>query len=1101
MTLLAAIRLLLSAGMLLAPVLAQTTQGLIRGHIYDSSSGRVIEGAGVGYKNLSNGDTASADTNRTGMFAFNNVSPGIYSLHVTAAGYQSLDTSDIELFVAGRVELDIPLRPAADVYDQKNYFNGVISPPRRSSRDSAGRVIRFYAADLETTKSAYLPVLGGDSGLSQAAVSYVIDSRLINDLPLLGRDVYAALSLVAGVTSDAPTSRSLGLSANGQRPSSSNFLLDGLENNNSLLTGPMTTIAPEMVEEYRVSTNSFSAEYGRTSGYLANVVTRSGQNDWHGLVWINAKNEALNANDFQRNVDGRSRVPLKEWEPGLSAAGPVLRDRWFVSGAFDYLRFRSTLDTQTFVLPTSSFRPDPGSLAEQLLRTYPAPSIPGAGQSARVSLSPPTSLDRYLFLPRTDYLMKQGRQRLMARLALSKTSRPDLVWSPYNGFTTPLNSNDTNLAAAWTGLLRGGIVGEVRTGWSSDDLRFDRPHPEVPSLISLSDGATLPGSRTFYSFRNRSRTAEIVANASRLIERHLVKFGIGLLDRHIDGYLTPGRDGQFYFRNLQAWGQDRSSEGLMSESRLDWPGRLSPLNHDRNWTYKQFFAYLQDSYKLMPRLVLNYGLRYEYYGSPRTTGGGQDAIFQLGSGVSLAQRLSGARLVPLTPGQPLYSTTPNQWSVRVGFSYAFGSSAKTVLRGAYGIYYDRAFDNLWQNIRNNNNLFTSFPPPVGFDYLHAAGSLQSFSRDMLINPPLCDPAFDICEDRADAQLTLYDPGIGNAKVHNYFLGVQHQMASSLSVELTALGSNGRRLVTTDLVNRFGSTQSSQSNPDGRFNPAFSDIRYRAAQGESDYYGMTSVLRYRTSRAYRQASYTWSHTIDNQSDPLTGDFYDLLFTAGGARANEQRATFTSQFSPGLDRANSDFDQRHNFGVLSTWALPAPATHRRLGLVLKNWNIAQLTAVRSGLPFTVFTPATLVDGVPQLFRNRAQLVNPGILYAFNSDAAGGKRLFNPAAFAPPIEGQMGNTGRNAFRGPGLFNLDLSLGRSFGLPWFREAGRLTLRADFFNVLNHANLNNPVSTLQTQGVGIGTFGRLGRDTGFPAQTPFRETARQIQLRLKVDF
>ena len=156
-------------------------------------------------------------------------------------------------------------------------------------------------------------------------MSQVVSPVEIQQLPLAGRHVYTMLVTQAGVTADTTTARSLGLSSNGQRPSASNFLLDGLENNNYLVTGPLTSIAPEATQEYRVSTNNFSAEYGRTTGYLSNAITRAGTNNWHGTGYFNLKNEALNANDFQSNLVGRPRTPLKEIQTGLWVGGPIRR--------------------------------------------------------------------------------------------------------------------------------------------------------------------------------------------------------------------------------------------------------------------------------------------------------------------------------------------------------------------------------------------------------------------------------------------------------------------------------------------------------------------------------------------------------------------------------------------------------------------------------------------------------------------------------------------------------------------------------------------------------------------------------------------------------
>src|SRR5207248_8402884 len=140
---------------------------------------------------------------------------------------------------------------------------------------------------------------------------------------------------------DTTTARSLGLSSNGQRPSASNFLLDGLETNNYLVTGPLSPVAAEAIQEYRVSTNNFSAEYGRTSGYIANAVTRAGTNQWHGIAYLDLKNDVLNANDFQANRLGQRRTPVREIEPGFRVGGPIRRDVWFVSVSYDFLRSHS----------------------------------------------------------------------------------------------------------------------------------------------------------------------------------------------------------------------------------------------------------------------------------------------------------------------------------------------------------------------------------------------------------------------------------------------------------------------------------------------------------------------------------------------------------------------------------------------------------------------------------------------------------------------------------------------------------------------------------------------------------------------------------------
>ena len=259
-----------------------------------------------------------------------------------------------------------------------------------------------------------------------------------------------------------------------------------------------------------------------------------------------------------------------------------------------------------------------------------------------------------------------------------------------------------------------------------------------------------------------------------------------------------------------------------------------------------------------------------------------------------------------------------------------------------------------------------------------------------------------------------------------------------------------------------------------------------------------LVRYRHPRRLFQLAYTWGHSIDNQSDPFAGDFFNLDFTRPAAADTPATTAFTRQFDSRADRGNSDFDQRQNLVFYSIWQTPAS---ERLHGLLRGWTFAQVAAFRSGLPYSVLAPSsvTLQGGV--ILNNRADLVPAGGAAGGAVAVAGGERLLNPAAFAEAAAGTVGNTGRNAFRGPGFYSLDASLSRTFAAAWLGEAGRLTVRADAFNFLNHANLNSPDSTLGSATFGIGLYGRDGRQSGFPALVPFHETARQVQLILRIDF
>ena len=255
----------------------------------------------------------------------------------------------------------------------------------------------------------------------------------------------------------------------------------------------------------------------------------------------------------------------------------------------------------------------------------------------------------------------------------------------------------------------------------------------------------------------------------------------------------------------------------------------------------------------------------------------------------------------------------------------------------------------------------------------------------------------------------------------------------------------------------------------------------------------------------QIAYTWSHTIDNQSEPLAGDFFNLQFTQIGPDSSRtEYAAFSRQFDSNGDRGNSDFDQRQNLFFLSIWDLRPLFTGSKAAVLFRDWKFSQLAAFRSGFPYTVFEPAIFDPANPVILYNaRADVINPGSAVLANPmPVTGGKLLLNAAAFAqspewigreyrPERVSRTGSLQHRHFREPVLSPT----------PVRREAARFTFRADAFNLLNHANLNNPQSLINQPNFGVATYGRQGAQSGFPAVTPLNETARQVQLILRLEF
>ena len=1071
-------------------VVCQTTQGLISGRVLDSRTARPIPGATIACADDSTNTAATALSDQDGYYFLPLLSPGTYRVRTTSDRYQSQEAQEMELDVAGRLDLSFLLRPLNDVWEAGVYRSVFLQGTKA--------VVTFYGPDVDDSRSGNFDALRGRRGALETTISAVIDPLELANLLLSGRDVYSLLFTLPAVTSDGGISRGLGLSVNGQRPSSSNYLLDGVENNNYLITGPLTPIAPEAIQEYRVSISNFSAQYGRTSGFVANAVTKAGASDWHGVGYFYMRNEALDANTFQRNLSGLGRQKQREFQPGFQAGGPILRDRLFFSSAFEYFQGRSLDDPQTvyFPSPTLVAALPPASVAAMLLSKYPAP-VPAvaagpcalaqpAGCVVKTTLAPPISINRSLGLARFDYITPGGAQHLTSRVSVAKLERPDFLWSPYSQFTSPFEQTSIGVVLSHEYAIRPGLTNEARFGYSIDEIGYNHDDPGLATLrvrVGLPTGTVqlaLPGSSPVYPFQNNNHTSELLDNLVWAHGRHVMTVGVGALLRNIDGFFAPQRDGLYQFNTLTRFANGTPDVLFASIDRQDLAHPATP-DFNRTYRNRQYFAFAQDAFRATLRLALNFGLRYEAYGAPHSVGKQRDAVLELGPGSDLLARLQSATLnLAGGPAGSLYSADNRDWGVRAGFSYDVWGSGRTALRGAYGIFYDRPFDNLWQTMRTNN---------LDFAQITFSGAAVDFSQPVAQALPGLGAQFRTLKTSVP-NLTLFQPNLRNGYAQNMFIGVQQRVNESLTLEVDGLGSLGRQLLTNDTLGFNVLLNGSQPGI-----PAGQLITYRANQGLSDYYSLVAQARYRRGGRLFQASYTLSHAIDNQSDALGLDLSDFGFSDPRvlpAVPAHLVAGFATPMDSRGDRGNSDFDERHNLILLSAFGLPHPRRQGPLGFLARDWTVSEVAAFRSGFPYTVYS----LGGIKGFAR--ASVVNPALESAHAQPVTGGELLLNASGFGAPGVGQP--SGRNALIGPGFYNLDVSVSRSFPLRGLRESARLSFRADLYNAMNHANLNNP-SPILGSGFGVAAFGRTGRAAGFPTPLPLGETPRQVQLSVRLRF
>ena len=1070
---------------------AQSTEGLIAGRVTDSLTGRALSGAMVTCSNEATQTVRSSKTGSDGLYAVALLPPGVYQIQVLLNEYQSQRQDEVALGVADSLEMDFQLRPARDIWESA--MQSAVLLPR------AGTILAFYGPDADPNHWTAFASGTAVTGKLEASVSDAVSPADIRELPLNGNNIYAALLAEPGVTASNTTSRSLGIAADGQRPSSSSFLLDGVEINFYLVSGPLLTVAPEATQEYRLSTNNFSAEYGGAAGYIANAVTRSGGNSWHGLGFFYLKNTVLNANDFQDNLASRlPRVPDREDRPGAFVGGPLWKNRLFSGTSVAYFRGRSQQQPSSYNLPNSAFLsflgcPNPAFYACQLLRGYPISSSTKLDPFvAAVTFSRPVSVNQWLALQRLDYSAPARGQHIGIRMASSNLSRPDFIWSPYKDYVSGMRQPVYNAAANWTSAIRPATANQLVAGWSYQRLSWTRAHPEVPTLnvTGGNPGAIpiLPGSPAAYGMDNGGRYLQFSDSVTIVQGRHIAKMGAGGLWRRTNDFLGFGLDGEYLFCNILQFGYlsmscPTAASGAPAPAQftaaLARGGSVpSSPNLNRSYRSSQYFAFAQDALRITPRLVLNLGLRYDRFGPPTYASGARDWAVEFGAGSTFDERLAHAYLTP-PPAAPqsLFAADSHNLEPRAGFAYEVSPSGHTLLRGGLGIFYDRLFDNLWLNARNNSFVF---PSPVAISsFLPVSAALAYYSTQTSVSD--------------FPKLTAFQPRLRNGYAEQFFLGVRTEPAARWSIELNGTGSLGRRLIATDVINR-----------NELVNPALPAISYLGNQGLSDYYSLNVVTRWRPHYGFLQASYTWSHAIDLQSDPLAGGLFNLDFVNIGPAPGESPtapngAAFSTPGNSRGDRASADFDQRHTLVFYSYWQVP-PAGSPLVRRILADWRFSQLAAVRSGFPYSVFT--AISASTPDVVNAHARPLSPGYaLLATPRPVTGGERLFDASAFCSDNACPNAPTGRNAFAGPGLIDLDVSVSRVLHPRWLGEAGGLTLRADGFNFLNHANLNPPGNIPGTSSYGVALFGTPRQSAGFPSLVPLAQTARQIQLMVRLSF
>ena len=1022
---------------------AQTETASIRGSVTDPS-GAVVPNAIVRLINSDRGLTSQVATGKDGSYRLAGVHPGRYRMEIEKKGFKLVHLTEIIVNVQDNLEKDFKLEVGT-------------------------------ASETVTVQAEALNV-----NTSDGTVSTVVDRHFAEELPLNGRSFQTLIMLVPGVV---PTATSLSdqgqFSVNGQRADANYFTVDGVSANFGVtgfapmeqtaggalpaLTatgGTNSLVSVDAMQEFRVQTSSFAPEFGRTPGGQISIVTRSGTNDFHGMLFEYFRNGALDANDWFANLNHLPNPQEKQNDFGGIFGGPIIRDRTFFFFSYEGLRLRQPF-AQQIVVPNSVARQQAPAAMQPFLNAYPVANGPQLGSGLaqfNASYSNPSSLDATSI--RVDHAISP-KLNLFVRYNYSPSSL-DQRAAPFTNPTLStkdlISSSIHTLTAGLTQLITPAISNEVRLNYSNQRVAAQFSVDHFGGAVPLPDSLLFPpgfssANSVFLLVINgvgqygmgkggtdEQRQVNLIDNLSLIKGRHQMKFGLDYRR------LAPISSPFVYRQTVQFSGISVTPGGALSGKALF--AQTSASQGDALLS-QNFSLYGQDTWKVSSRFTMTYGLRWDINPPLKGTNSANDPFTVIGLNnpptITLAAR-----------GTPLYQTTYGNVAPRLGIAYQLSENANwaSVIRAGGGVFYD-----LGQGSLGGTSFF--FPYSASKNLPAAAFPLNPQNAAppaLTVNPPV-------------GTILVADPHLKLPRTYQWNLAFEQSLGKEQTISMTYLGAMGRDLLrVTNLLN---------------VNPNFQFVGLTTNSATSDYHALQIKFQRRLSHGLQAlASYSWSHSID------------IASTDAASNLNTPDAIA----SPDVDRGNSDFDIRHTFTSGVIYDLPSPASQAVLKAILENWSVGVFVFARSAPPVDIVGATFSTAGT--VLSPRPNIV-PGVpLELFGSQFPGGK-IFNKAAFTAPPVGQQGNFGRNVLRGFGAEQADVALQRQFLLT---EKIRLHFRSEFFNLFNHPNFGNPVNILSSPLFGQSTQSLAnGLGSGGPngGLSPLYQIGgpRSIQLAVKLQF
>lgn len=995
-------------------VCAQST-ATIQGTVTDTT-GSAIPGATITVHNIGTGQERTTQTDSTGLYVVPSLPPGTYSVQAKSQGMQNMLANNLVVQVGTTTRQDFTMEVAA-----------------------ASQTIEISAA---------APVVESNT----VTVGGVVNQTTVQEIPLNGRHFVDLALLVAGtvtppqngfLTAPLRGQGSFGLNTAGAREDQVNYMINGIN-----LSDPVQnqiTFQPTIntVQEFKMDNSTYSAQYGRNSGAIMNIATRSGTNQWHGDAYEYLRNNDLDARNFA-NPAGVLMAPFKRNQFSADGGGPIIKDRTFFFLSYEGTRQRQSIPINTPVLSDAQRAQAQASsdpVIQKLLPLIPAPNSQ-PGNLFVSSAVAPVNIDQGT-VNFSHNFSNDNRLNIYYALQHDFRGEPTLQGNNLPDFGDQREARRQIMTVVDTQVLSPSLVNEVRLGYNRIHIVFNPLNTLNAADYGISSGVTgpigLPQIRVTnaFSFGGVSGFPQGRGDYSAGLSDTLNwvhgghSIAIGGEYRRLDNNnfaLTPGL---FTFPNIAAFLADQANGFSVNTS-----------NGASRIYVNSIGAFVEDTWKISPRFTAILGMRYDWYGTP-TEAGGRFVVFDPTTDSLIHQN------------QP-YNQSALNFQPRIGLAWDVFGNGRTILRTAYAIMTDQPIIGLVTALANNppNALPVNFSPSAATPYVSFANAYAA--------------AGGIVSPRSIAH------NYKDSYAQEYNFNIQEQLVNNFGLMVGYFGSKGTDLNIIRNYNQLVNgvkpyARLSASSPIMPGTP-LGTILVQESDGNSNYNALWVTLTKRFASGLQfNTSYSFSKSIDYNS------------------RNNQGLVVQDSYNIRGDRGLSDFDARHRWSFDGVYQLPWKANR-----LVSGWQLSSIIQLQSGNPINFFTTNAAFTGTATLRPSVIGPVQTGFSPARNGNATFVSYIQNPSVFYNPGNA-FGNLGRNVVIGPGFSDVDVSLEKDTKIV---ERFTWILRVDAFDVLNHPNFGQPVSTIAA--APGSTFGLIS-GTRFPPGDG--GSSRQLQVMMGFTF